>query len=410
MPKQSRETASTSRNQADVNRTAVLARLGARGSASRADLARELTLSPALLTQLTRDLLHDGLIEELEQTSSNGGRPARLLGLVSQNFTALGVKVAPDHVAMVEVGIDGDVVRSDTRPFEAISPLATSTLVGLVSDFIADGSGTRLLGVGVGLPGNVAEQGVGIVDSTQLGWSQVPLGEILRRALDLPVVVENNVNALSAAERLYGQGREHDDALVVTIGNGVGAGLIAGGALVRGRAGGAGDLGHIPVREDGPLCQCGNRGCLEAIIGQAALVNDARSIRLIGPSETIDDLRALADAGNAGAVEIFANAGHVFGRALAGAINLLDPSIVVLLGEGVQAWPHWAGAFEKALRNALVPGKRGTSVVVESWQDDRWAQGAAALVLATPFDADGVAGEQGRLVRERMVATTGASE
>ncbi len=76
----------------------------------------------------------------------------------------------------------------------------------------------------------------------------------------------------------------------------------------------------------------------------------------------------------------------------------------------MQAWPHWAGAFEKALRNALVPGKRGTSVVVESWQDDRWAQGAAALVLATPFDADGVAGEQGRLVRVRMVATTGASE
>lgn len=401
--------ASASRTQADVNRTAVLARLGARGNASRADLARELNLSPALLTQLTRDLLREGLIEEREQSSSNGGRPARLLGLVSRNFTALGVKVAPDHVAMVEVGIDGEVVRSVTRPFEAVSPLATSTLVELVTQFIAEGTGTRVLGVGVGLPGNVAEQGVGIVDSTQLGWNQVPLGEILRRALNLPVVVENNVNALSAAERLYGQGREHDDVLVVTVGNGVGAGLIAGGVLVRGRAGGAGDLGHVPVREDGPLCQCGNRGCLEAVIGQAALVNDARSIRLIGTAETIDDLRALADAGNAGAAEIFGNAGHVFGRALAGAINLFDPAIVVLLGEGVQAWPHWAPTFERALRSALVPGKRGTPVVVESWQDDRWAQGAAALVLATPFDADGVAGEQGRLVRERMVALAEAT-
>lgn len=396
--------ASTPRGQADVNRTAVLARLGARGNASRAELARELNLSPALLTQLTRDLIREGLIEELEQTSSNGGRPARLLGLISRNFTALGVKVAPDHVAMVEVGIDGDVIRSATRPFEAISPLATSVLVELVAGFIADGAGTRILGIGVGLPGNVAEQGVGIVDSTQLGWNQVPLGEILRRALELPVVVENNVNALSAAERLYGQGRDHADVLVVTVGNGVGAGLISGGVLVRGRAGGAGDLGHMPVREDGPLCQCGNRGCLEALVGQGALVNDARSIRLIGAAETIDDLRTLADAGNPGAAEIFGNAGHIFGRALAGAINLLDPAIVVLLGEGVQAWGHWAPTFEKALRNALVPGKRGTPVVVESWQDDRWAQGAAALVLATPFDADGVAGEQGRLVRERMVA------
>lgn len=409
MPKQSREGAPTQRSQADVNRTAVLARLGAHGAASRADLARELGLSPALLTQLTRDLLREGLIEELEETSSKGGRPARLLGLVSRNLTALGVKVAPDHVAIVEVAIDGKVVRSETRPFEAISPLATSTLVTLVADFIARGSDTRILGVGVGLPGSVAEQGVGVVDSTQLGWNQVPLGEILRRSLDLPVVVENNVNALSAAELLYGQGRAHDDVLVVTVGNGVGAGLIAGGALVRGRAGGAGDLGHLPVREDGPLCQCGNRGCLEAIIGQTALVTDARSIRLIGASETIDDLRALADADNDGAREIFANAGHVFGRALAGAINLFDPAVVVLLGEGVQAWPHWAGTFERALRNALVPGKRGTPIVVESWQDDRWAQGAAALVLATPFDSDGVAGEQGRLVRERLAAPAEAS-
>lgn len=403
MPKQSREGAS-SRTQADVNRTAVLARLGAQGPASRADLARELTLSPALLTQLTRDLLHDGLIEELEQSASNGGRPARMLGLVSRNLTAIGVKVAPDHVAMVEVGIDGEVVRSETAHFEALSPLATSALVGMVEGFIAAGSGTRVLGIGVGLPGNVAEQGVGIVDSTQLGWHQVPLGELLRRALALPVVVENNVNALSAAEQLFGQGRAYDDVLVVTIGNGVGAGLIADGALVRGRAGGAGDLGHVPVREDGPLCQCGNRGCLEAIVGQGALVDEARRAGLIDGSATIDDLRMRADSGDADARAIFARAGHIFGRALAGAINLLDPEIVVLLGEGVQAWSHWAPTFEGALRNALVPSKRGTPVAVESWQDDRWAQGAAALVLATPFDAVGLAGEQGRLVRERMVA------
>jgi predicted NBD/HSP70 family sugar kinase len=192
---------------------------------------------------------------------------------------------------------------------------------------------------------------------------------------------------------------------VVTIGNGVGAGLVSDGAMVRGRAGGAGDLGHVPVREDGPLCQCGNRGCLEAIVGQAALVNDARSIRLVGADEGIDELRALADAGNADAREIFAHAGHQLGRALAGAVNLLDPEIVVLLGEGVEAWNHWAASFDRALRSALVPGKRGTPVVVERWQDDRWAQGAAALVLATPFDAQGVAGDQGRLVRERLVAS-----
>jgi len=391
------------RGQTDVNRTAILAHLGAHGAASRADLARALEVSPALVTQLTRDLLADGLFEE-RAVASSGGRPARLLGIVSQDLAAIGVKVAPDHVAFVEVGIDGEVRRTDVRPFDAVSPLAASQLIDAVRAFISAGGRSRLLGVGVGVPGTVAQQGVGVVDSTQLGWVQVPLGELLRRALELPVVVENNVNALSAAEQLFGQGRRFDDVLVVTVGNGVGAGLIADGVIVRGRAGGAGDFGHVPVREDGPLCQCGNRGCLEAIVGQGALVNDARSLRLLGPDEGIDRLHALADAGDVEAQEIFAHAGHQLGRALAGAVNLLDPEVVVLLGEGVQAWGHWATAFDQALRSALVPGKRGVSVVVEQWDDDRWAQGAAALVLATPFDAQGVAGDQGRLVRERLVA------
>ena len=391
------------RSQTDVNRTAILAHLGAHGSASRADLARALEVSPALVTQLTRDLLADGLIEEQEAASS-GGRPARLLGLVSHDLAAIGVKVAPDHVAFVEVGIDGVVRRADVQPFDAVSPLAASHLIDTVRRFIDASGSARVLGIGVGLPGTVAQQGIGVVDSTQLGWVQVPLGEQLRRALHLPVVVENNVNALSAAEQLFGQGRRFRNVLVVTVGNGVGAGLIADGVIVRGRSGGAGDFGHVPVREDGPLCQCGNRGCLEAIIGQGALVNDARSIRLIGPDEGVDELRSLADAGNAEAREIFAHAGHQLGRAMAGAVNLLDPEVVVLLGEGVQAWSHWQDAFDAALRSALVPGKRGVTVEVERWDDDRWAQGAAALVLATPFDAQGVAGDQGRLVRERLVA------
>lgn len=399
--------ANAPRSSADVNRTAVLAHLGVHGPASRADLARSLEVSPPLITQLTRDLLADGLLQELAESSHRGGRPARLLGLVSTGLAAIGVKVAPDHIALVEGGIDGSVRRSRSESFDARSPIAVAVLGELIAAFTADADAdTVVLGVGVGLPGSVARQDEGIVDSTQLGWNQVALGALLRRVLDLPVVVENNVNALVIAEKLFGEARDLRDALVVTIGDGVGAGIVAEGLLLRGRAGGAGDFGHVPVREGGPLCQCGNRGCLEAVIGQGALVNDARSIRLISEDEGIDEVRALADSGDTDAREIFAHAGHQLGRALAGMMNVLDPELVVVHGEGVQAWAHWATAFEAALRGALVPGKRGIPVHVEDWADERWALGAAALVLATPFDADGVSGEQGRLVRERLVATS----
>jgi predicted NBD/HSP70 family sugar kinase len=387
----------------DVNRSAILAQLGAHGPASRADLARVLNVSPALMTQLTRDLLADGLLQELEQAPSQGGRPARMLGIVSTAGHAIGVKVVLDHVAFVEVGIDGAVLRSASEPFDAASSTFLADLTLLLRRFIAGGSDTPLLGIGVGVPGTVDNQGSGLVDSTQLGWNQVPLGSTLRRELALPVLVENNVNALAMAERLYGVGRLHDNFLVVTIGTGVGAGIVVDGVVLRGSSGGAGEVGHIPVGEDGPLCSCGNHGCLESYIGEAALVRSARAAGVIGAQSGMAALRAAADEGVPAAAAVFSEAGHRLGRALAGVVHTLDPEIVIVLGEGTAAWKHWSFGFELALRSALIPSRRQVAVAVENWQDESWAQGAAAIVLATPFDSDGLAGDQGRLVRARLV-------
>ncbi len=394
--------ATRSTGRTDVTRSAILARLGAQGPASRADLARALNVSPALMTQLTRELLADGLLQELEHSPSQGGRPARMLGLVSSAGRAIGVKVVADHVAFVEVGIDGTVQRSASEPFDASTNTVLADLATLLRRFIAGGSDIPLLGIGVGVPGSVDSQGSGVVESTQLGWHQVPLGPALRRELKLPVLVENNVNALAVAERLYGMGRNHENFLAVTIGTGVGAGVVVDGVVLRGFAGGAGEIGHIPIAENGPLCSCGNQGCLESLIGQGALVDLARREGVISESGGIAALRAAADADDEGATRIFSHAGHLLGRALAGIVHTLDPEVVIILGEGTASWKHWSFGFEPAFRSALVPSRRGIAVEVETWQDASWAQGAAALVMATPFDSVDIAGDQGRLVRERL--------
>ena len=388
----------------DVNRSAILAHLGAHGPASRADLARSLALSPALMTQLTKDLITDGLIRELAHQPSQGGRPARMLGLVSSAGRAVGVKVAADHVAFVEVGIDGTVLRTASEPFDAAATTMLAALADRLRQFIAGGSDAPLLGVGVGVPGEVDAQGTGIVNSTQLGWTNAPIGATLRRELGLPVLVENNVNAVAMAERLYGLGRRHETFLVVTVGTGVGAAVVIDGAIMRGSRGAAGEIGHIPVREDGPLCTCGNRGCLETFISEHALVRIARERDVIDAGSGIEALRRAAVDGDAAASAIFSEAGHLLGRTLAGLVHVLDPEIIIVLGEGTVDWPLWSFGFEPALRAALIPSRRGVAVAVESWQDDSWAQGAATLVLATPFDAEGIAGEQGDLVRRRLVA------
>lgn len=396
----------TPSSRTDVNRSAILAHLGASGPASRAELARAVGVSPALMTQLTRDLLQEGLLVEREQAPSSGGRPAQLLGLAESAGHAIGVKVVADHVAFVEVAIDGRVVRSASEPYDATRSTFLGDLVERIRHFVAGGAGERLLGVGVAVPGTVDQPGSGVVDAMTLGWQQVALGETLRRTLALPVIVENNVNALTVAERLYGMGRNHENFLVVTIGAGIGAGIVMEGSLLR-AGGGAGEIGHIPVTDDGPLCACGNTGCLEAHIGEAALTRTAHEAGVIPAGSGMSALRSAADSGDERALGIFSAAGHLLGRTLAGTVHTLDPAFVVVLGEGTRDWKHWSYGFEPAFRAHLMSHRRGLPVEVELWRDDSWAQGAAALVLATPFAADDSAGDQGRLIRERLTGRTG---
>ncbi|HEX4816892.1 MAG TPA: ROK family transcriptional regulator [Nonomuraea sp.] len=398
----------------DLTRTAILALLGTGGPLSRTEIARELDLSPATVTQLARELMGHGMLEELDLKPSRGGRPAVRLGLVGGAGRALGVKVTADHLVLVDVRLDGEVLGSWERPFDPHAADALDKLAAAVESAVP-ASGEQappLLGVGVGVPGSVDDQAVGTVNAPTLGWQAMPVGERLRRRLELPVLVENDVNALAAAERLYGRGRTHRDFLVVTIGRGVGAAIVADGRVYRGARGGAGEFGHLPVAPDGPVCGCGARGCLEALVGSAGLLAAARARSAERDGANPDPLGAVAALGRAAAGgdpvarEVFAEAGGILGRATAGLINVVDPEVVVVLGEGTADWPLWRDGFEQALRAQLYPGRRDIAVEVESWDDTSWAQGAAALVLATPFDAAGAAGEQGRLVRARLIGAT----
>lgn len=393
----------SSKARTDVSRSAVLATLAANGPMSRAQLARHLNLSPTLISHLTKQLLNDGLLVELDSEEASGrGRPARLLGLDVEAGNAVGVKLGPDHVTLVELGIDTTLVRLAREPLAAGRATYLSDLVRIISDFLKRDDTRPLLGVGIGLPGSVDEQSSGVVDSHKLGFRQVGLGSLMRRSLEVPVLVENSVKALAVAERLYGLGRHHEDFAVVTVGSEIGAAFILDGMLYRGASGSAGDIGHVVVEPGGPECSCGNRGCLQAVIGQTALVDRARRNGVIGARASITALGAAADAGDAAAQDVFAEAGHVLGTALATVTQGLDPEIVIILGEATVSWQHWSFGFEPAFRAGLSTSRRGVPTAVEPWQDASWAQGAAALVFATPFDTGGLTGDQGRLVRERL--------
>jgi predicted NBD/HSP70 family sugar kinase len=390
----------------DLTQTAILALLGRAGPMSRADVARELEISPPTVTQVVKRLIEQAMVEELDQAPSRGGRRGQMIGLVGTSARAIGVKVAADHVAIVEARLDGSILASHTLRFDAIAPDAPGRLATLLRPYLEEQADIPLLGLGIGVPGIVDSPDSGRVEASVLGWTDVPLGRHLRGALGLPVLVENDVKALAVAEQLFGRGRRHRDFLVVTIGRGVGLAIVAGGSVYRGSRGGAGEFGHLPVDLDGSICACGRRGCLESVIGAAGLTQSGQAAGILKAGQGIQRLQELADRGNTVAQGIYANAATLLARATADLVTILDPEIVIILGEGVSAWSHWDGSFRAGLIGAIPAPMDRTPIEVEPWDDSAWAQGAAAIVLATPLDLAGFAGGQTDLVLARFHGET----
>lgn len=390
----------------DLTRMAILGLIGQRGAVSRAVVARDLDLSPATVSQVTKRFIAEGLLEPLGFEPSVGGRPAQLLGLVATAGHALGLKVAADHMAIADVRLDGQVASFTTLPFDATSAGAPARLAEILKPLAVSGD-PPLLGIGIGVPGIVKRPDVGIVDAAVLGWVNVPLGRQLRAALGTTVLVENDVKALAIAERLYGGGRSRRNFVVITIGRGIGFANVADGALRRGATGGAGEIAHVLAGPSKLPCGCGRRGCLDAEIGAEGILSAARLAGVLGRNEGMERLTELADSGDATTRGIFARAGQLLARTVAAPIAAIDPDLVLIAGEGSANWRHWDGPFRSTLSRQLPSAMSNLAVEVGSWDDTSWARGAAAIVLATPFDRHALAGPQRPHVLARLQRNPG---
>jgi predicted NBD/HSP70 family sugar kinase len=370
----------------DVNRSAVLRLIGRHGPISRAEIARRAGVSPGTVTTLVRNLVDAGVVRAIEQSAPRTGRPAELVGLVGSAAQAIGVKIASDHLAIVRADLDGTVLASSQLPFDALDGNPFTTIATHLEPHVAepDGGGV-LLGIGLGIPGFEDPYGSGVVQAPLLGWRNLPLGEHLSRTLDLPVLVDNDVNTLAAAESLYGTGRGFDNFVVVTLGEGVGMGIVIDGEPYRGGRGAAGEFGHVAAGGD-RRCSCGKHGCLETVIAEPALLAAARRRGIVGDTDDAAEFVAEAARGSRAALDLFAVAGAALGDALAAAAVVLDPQAVVVAGEGTRGWTYMGEAFAEHFGAGVFPAGRGEiPVFVDEWDDTAWALGAASLVLRAPF-------------------------
>ncbi len=373
----------------EINQSLILSLVRDHGPISRTDIAEAAHLSLATVSGITNALIDHGLLYEHEAGISTGGRRPILLALNPKAGLVIGVKLTETQIVAALTDLNAEVIEqrdtalgSDHRP-EAVV-LALSELVDQLRAIHPD---RKIFGIGLGMAG-VIDRSQGILRfSPFLQWRNVPLRHALEQRLNLPVVIENDVNTLTMAEQWFGAGVGVSDFLVVTLGRGIGMGMVLNGHLYRGGCGGGGEFGHLTMVPDGPRCDCGKRGCLEALVAEPAILR--RMQNAFEREFTMDEAVALARHGDTTAQGIFAAAGRTLGMAIADLVNIFNPPLLVIGGEGARMLDLLQEPLQETLQahcfNGFFDDMR---LVVEPWGDDAWARGAASLMLDELFRPD----------------------
>lgn len=372
-----------------MNRNLLLNILRREGALSRTQLTEVSTLSVGAVSQIINELIDENWVFESGEGDYTGGRRQMPLRLNPDAGYALGLKVMETRVVCAVTSFEARVLYYDDYPLGSdYTPQALVAALASIAEETITASGLvrdQFFGIGVGLAGFINPH-EGIVHySPFLGLTDVPLARLLQDALGMPVAIENDVNTLTLTEHLFGAGRHHQNFIVVTVGRGVGMGMVLHGQLYQGARGGAGELGHTVAdvsraRSDNP-----ESGSLETLSADPAII---AALSRSGQAQyaTLTEVVQAAEMGDGEAQEALRCSGEYLGVALAGVINILNPSLVIVSGEGVNGGQYRLQPMIEAMRRYAFNGLlNGVDILVEPADDRTWARGAAALVLNRVF-------------------------
>ena len=395
-----RATRTTSR---DINRRIVLNLVRDHQPLSRADLARRMDIGRGVVTSIIQELIDEGSIYEGATGPAARGRRPTMLYVRTQDrlVVAVDVRFSRTYIMLSDFAGSQTALESFETIFDPIE--LTDELVNRIGRLIAaHGASGRCEGVGLVVPGMVDRHTGRVLMSPQLGWRDVDIRDRLADGVGLPVHIENAPMACALAQMWLGQrGNSCDNFVYVTVSDGVGAGIVLNGQLIRGESNSAGEFGHNPLDPDGPQCLCGARGCWEAYTSNQATISRYVGRELVPlwggavhpPSSlTIEDLIARAQGGDARAASAIEATGHYLGIGIGSILNALNPSQVFVGGEITGAWHMIESAIRQGiLERALTRSAAETPVIPEQMGGYPRLRGATALVAAPYFAAPRVA-------------------
>ncbi|MFD6228791.1 ROK family protein [Streptomyces sp. NPDC060232] len=396
----------SSLHRANLERVVRAVRLA--GSLTQAEIARTTGLSAATVSNIVRELKDGGTVEVTD--TSAGGRRARSVSLSGDAGIVIGVDFGHTHLRVAVGNLAHQVLAEESEPLDVDASWAdgfdrAEALVGRLIDGIGVGL-DKVIGVGLGVPGPIDVES-GTLGSTAIlpGWAGINPRQELSQRLGVPVYVDNDANLGALGELVWGSGRGVKDLAYIKVASGVGAGLVINGQIYRGPGGTAGEIGHITLDESGPVCRCGNRGCLETFAAARYVLPLLQGTH--GPELTMERVVELARGGDPGCRRVITDVGRHIGSGVASLCNLLNPSRVVLGGSLAEAGELVLSPIRESVgRYAIPSAARQLSVLTGSLGGRAEVLGALALVLSEMGDST-LLSDHGSGVRAPAVLPSG---
>ncbi|HEY3025181.1 MAG TPA: ROK family transcriptional regulator [Pyrinomonadaceae bacterium] len=375
----------------DINRQIVLNYVREREPISRAEIARETDLQRSTISTIVEALTAEGLVEEIGEGESTGGRRPTLLRLRTKEAIAIGVAITPTCTTVATSDLAGRIVQQKEFLTDPDPEKTLRDVITLVREFSVRNKGS-IEAVGVSLPGLVDPSTGNAVYVPYFQWRDIAISKMISAAVGLPVIIDNDANAVALAELWFGRPEVSDarDFILVLVAEGVGTGIIFDGQVYRGQRGAAGEFGHMVIGTHAPVpCSCGNLDCWEAFSSERAAL--ARYLKLSGAEPAAQfGFRELVDQalrGEANARAALIETAHYLGVGISNLVVGFSPEAVVVGGEIVRAWPLVESALTETIEHSIRRGLASATILPSTLGEKPTLRGALSLVLASKFAA-----------------------
>ena len=364
------------------NRDLVLQMIFGNQKISRAEIARLTELTRTTVSEVVGGLIKEGLVEEVGLGSSIGGKPSILLSLVADSRYLIGLSLMQDKFIGAVVNLSGEIKETVEIPVDGRDGTQALSLLYQILDRLTQKNWIPIVGIGVGAPGLINTREGIVISAVNLDWQDLPLAHLLEKRYGLPVSVLNDSQATAIGEFVYGNHPSGSNLIVLTVMHGIGAGVLINGQLFQGDGGGAGEIGHVVVQENGLPCRCGRNGCLETVASAKAVVTRMQSLTDSLDPISLDVVESRFKNGDRTAQQVIMDAATYLGRSIGSLVGTFNIKTIVLTGDMTRFGEAWLSAVERAMSQAALGRMvEGTQLQVGKLDYRACVLGSAAHLL-----------------------------